>query len=260
MTPSRSVGRPGESEGRNSSSAAARAAAPASLWAPSRTTSGRPASGRAVAPAAAAGRARPSGPSTNSSRRPGQRAASRPRRSGARRLRRCRPPPARPRSPAPRRVGRLVPAQQRDVQLPEFGMAQGAARRRVQAHHRQRGHLDARAPRGAPHGCGSPPGPRPLAPVTARSPRLMMAAFSRPMRGEGGAEAIHVVPLHVGDGGHPAVPGVGGVEPPAEADLDDRHVDALAGRTRRRRRPSAPRTRSAGHDAASPARPTRAPR
>ena len=69
----------------------------------------------------------------------------------------------------------------------------------------------------------------PVAPVTARSPRSMMAAFSRAMCGDRRAEPIHVVEVDVGDGRHAAVPGVGRVEPAAEPDLDERDVEVRLG-------------------------------
>ena len=63
----------------------------------------------------------------------------------------------------------------------------------------------------------------------------MMAAFSRAIGGDVSTQVLHVVELDVGDGGHPAVPGVRGVEPAAEADLDDA----------RRRRPARANHRNA---------------
>ena len=47
--------------------------------------------------------------------------------------------------------------------------------------------------------------------------------------GDRRAESVGVVEIDVGDRRHPAVPGMGRVEPPAEADLDEREIDPLLG-------------------------------
>ena len=52
----------------------------------------------------------------------------------------------------------------------------------------------------------------------------MMAAFSRAIFVTVSPEPVHVVEVDVGHDRHPAVPGVGRIEPPAETDLDQRDV------------------------------------
>ncbi len=69
----------------------------------------------------------------------------------------------------------------------------------------------------------------PEAPVTARSPRSMIAAFSRAMWRDRRSQPVHVVEIDVRDRGHSSVPGVGRVQPAAEPDLDERQVDAFLG-------------------------------
>ena len=69
----------------------------------------------------------------------------------------------------------------------------------------------------------------PVAPVTARSPRSMIAAFSRAISGIVGAQPVGVVQVHVRDRRDAAVPGMGRVEPPAESHLDDGEVEADIG-------------------------------
>jgi hypothetical protein len=54
----------------------------------------------------------------------------------------------------------------------------------------------------------------PQAPVTARSPRMMIAAFSWRSPPPYDAQPVHVVERDVRDHGHAAVPGMGGIEPP----------------------------------------------
>ena len=69
----------------------------------------------------------------------------------------------------------------------------------------------------------------PVAPVTARSPRSMIA---RLLAGDGRdrrPEPVGVVEVDVGDRGDPAVPGVGRVEPAAEPHLDQREVEPRLG-------------------------------
>ena len=123
-------------------------------------------------------------------------------------------------------VRRLVPAPQPDPVRPEARPAPPRARRgpspsdRRRLDDRQRRRRRRRARRRTTASAS------PVAPVTARSPRSMIAAFSRAMCGDRRAQPGHVVEVDVGDGRHAAVPGVGRVEPPAEPDLDEGQVDA----------------------------------
>ena len=92
----------------------------------------------------------------------------------------------------------------------------------------------------------------------------MIAAFSRAMWRDRRAEAVHVVEVDVRDRRHAAVPGMGRVEPPAEADLDEGEVDPLLGEPAEddrgqelelgRRRRAAAATRSAAAIASSTSR------
>ena len=75
----------------------------------------------------------------------------------------------------------------------------------------------------------------PVAPVTARSPRLMMAAFSRDRR-QRVAQVLHVIPVDVGDCRHATVPNVGGVQPTAKAYLDHGRRDPGSSEPRERGR------------------------
>ena len=66
--------------------------------------------------------------------------------------------------------------------------------------------------------------PSPRAPVTARSPRSMIAAFSRAISVIVVAQTVHVVEIDVGHDRHAAVPGVRRVETATETDLHERDV------------------------------------
>ena len=54
----------------------------------------------------------------------------------------------------------------------------------------------------------------------------MIAAFSRAIAAMVVAQPVHVIEVDVGHDRHAAVPGVGGVEPATQADLDEREVRA----------------------------------
>ena len=84
----------------------------------------------------------------------------------------------------------------------------------------------------------------PVAPVTARSPRSMIAAFSRAIAAIVGPEPVGVVEIDVRDRRDAAIPGVGGVEPTAEPHLDEGEVEAAPPRSSGTRPRSAARTRS----------------
>ena len=121
-------------------------------------------------------------------------------------------------------VGGLVPAAQ-----PDPRRARAAAARRRSRRGPSRGAAPAATsvsgtPSRARAAPDRPRAPSPRAPVTARSPRLMIAAFSRAIAAIVVAEPVRVVEVHVRHDRDAAVPGVGRVEPPAEADLDERDV------------------------------------
>ncbi len=240
MTPNRSVGRPGASSGRSSSSAATRAATPASLWAPSRRTCGSP------WPA--------------SSSRPGQRTAARPRRTAASSTETM-PATSRARSDGQRhgRVGGLVAAEQAHAQVRQPRRLHDQA---VEVHARHRRAVvtssSGTSKRAARRRMTARPAP--LAPVTARSPRLMMAAFSQPMRGQRAAQVLHVVELDVGDGRHARRPRCWSHRGVRQGPPRPRRPRPPGARTRRRRPPSATRTRSAARASPGPGRRPGAPR
>ncbi len=219
-----SVTRPGERLGRSSSNASRKAATPAGLWAPSRSTSGVSTANVSVV----AGHARPSAARLRSSRRPGQRAAARPSSVvAAGDVDDARPAQGVEDADRDRRVARLVATEQAQTHVAQAIEAEPQAAT-VHAQDGRRRHLGQRSVdpcRAAPDGRQPiAAGARDRAVATLDDGRLL-AADGR----QAGPEVLHVVEGHVGHRRHPAVPGIGRIEAAAETDLDHGHVDGRSG-------------------------------
>ena len=210
--------------GRRSSRATARAAAPAGLWAPSRSTS-RPSTSEQLEATRPARRREP-GPAGVRWRRcdPGrgegvQRRVRRPPRWRPGGARAARPAsargPARSRSRPSRRISRMgagAHLRQRHAE-PTRPAADDRQRVAGRAGHRE---------------------------VAALDDRRLLPGDVLDRR----SEAVHVVEVHVGHDRHAAVPGVRRVEAPTQTHLDERDVHARPRRTTGTRRRSGARTRS----------------
>ncbi len=201
--------------GRRSSRARARTAAPAGLWAPSRRTSRNPDAGRRerdleeLEPARPAGGRVPPTPGVVVDRGdPGDRQGVE-------------------HGVGDCDVGRLVSAAQPDPRLAQAGQGHRDAVA-VPAEERGGGHLGQRHahPAGPPpddverlaHGAGD-------GQVAALDDRGLLPGDGRDRL----AEAIGVVEVDVGDRRHPAVPGMGRVEPTTQPDLDQGHLHRTLG-------------------------------
>ena len=175
----------------------------------------------------------------NSSRRPGQRAAAIPARSAA-----SSAGPVGRAAPRPRAGRRRARARPRRWRPGGFRAGPPAGRAAVPPGVRRSTVTPSQSAgqhRRAPYGCRGPAAgaatpsarasvrdrrePTPGAPVTARSPGLMIAAFSPPMAASVRPEMPLVVVGHVGDRRHAEIGGVGGVEPAAQPHLDQGDVD-----------------------------------
>ena len=202
---------PGERCGRRSSRDRARAAAPAGLWAPSRSTS--------------------RSPTRSSSSRPGQTAAGVAAPPGVGRDGRDpRGLQCVERRVGDRGIGRLVPSAQPDPGRTETGQVH-LDPVAVPAQERGRSGLGQRHA----HPARAPADDR--QPVTVGTGHGQVAALDdgRLLPGDlrdRVAEPVHVVEVDVGHDRHAAVPDVGRIEPAAETDLDQRDVRTDLGEAR----------------------------